>query len=108
MSLFFTAIKFAAVKHREQRRKDAKATPYINQCDSFGLIPQGKQSLNVKFLIWCEWIRLVRQPRESRGRREYSPVQGFKASKGQALWILDIFLRSVNRKPLGVKWFLGI
>ncbi|OAD20142.1 HD domain-containing protein 3 [Candidatus Thiomargarita nelsonii] len=29
-SLFLTAIKFAAVKHRDQRRKDAKATPYIN------------------------------------------------------------------------------
>lgn len=29
MTLFLTALKFAAVKHREQRRKD-EATPYIN------------------------------------------------------------------------------
>ena len=30
MSLFLTALKFAAVKHRNQRRKNSEATPYIN------------------------------------------------------------------------------
>jgi len=30
MTLFLTALKFAAVKHCNQRRKDRKATPYIN------------------------------------------------------------------------------
>ncbi|OQY56235.1 MAG: phosphohydrolase [Candidatus Parabeggiatoa sp. nov. 2] len=30
LTLFLTALKFAAVKHRNQRRKDRKATPYIN------------------------------------------------------------------------------
>jgi len=42
-------------------------------------------------MIWCEWIRLVRQPRESNDRWYSSwvlPVQGLKASKGQALRIV--------------------
>jgi guanosine-3',5'-bis(diphosphate) 3'-pyrophosphohydrolase len=30
MSLFLTALKFAAVKHSNQRRKNREATPYIN------------------------------------------------------------------------------
>ncbi|MCK5662405.1 MAG: phosphohydrolase, partial [Thiotrichaceae bacterium] len=30
ISLFLTVLKFASVKHRDQRRKDCKATPYIN------------------------------------------------------------------------------
>jgi len=30
MTLFLAALKFAAVKHRKQRRKDCEATPYIN------------------------------------------------------------------------------
>jgi len=30
MSLFLTALKFAAVKHSNQRRKNRQATPYIN------------------------------------------------------------------------------
>ena len=29
-SLIFAALKFAATKHRDQRRKDAEASPYIN------------------------------------------------------------------------------
>ncbi len=30
ISLFLTALKFAALKHRHQQRKDREATPYIN------------------------------------------------------------------------------
>lgn len=30
MGLIFKALRFAAEKHRDQRRKDAKASPYIN------------------------------------------------------------------------------
>jgi GTP diphosphokinase / guanosine-3',5'-bis(diphosphate) 3'-diphosphatase len=30
MTLFLTALNFAALKHRKQRRKDYEATPYIN------------------------------------------------------------------------------
>ena len=30
LQLIFKALEFAARKHRDQRRKDANATPYIN------------------------------------------------------------------------------
>lgn len=30
LSLFLTALNFAALKHRDQRRKDRESTPYIN------------------------------------------------------------------------------
>ena len=30
ITLFMAALKFAAVKHRQQRRKDSEASPYIN------------------------------------------------------------------------------
>lgn len=53
IQLLSKAIKFASVKHKDQRRKDSNATPYINHpIDVMNLLAQNDVTGNDIYMLF--------------------------------------------------------